>query len=114
MLRFSDRCYSLFTWGKEDKLKVNYSMTESSQNAKVSFLFGKTLADKATLSTSKSYNVQRDFIFDQNVFAQLKNAQSITIAYDGINPHAPAYCYLKPYYLDVNKSYFQQLADGEI
>ena len=81
--------------GKEDKLKVNYNMTESSQDAKISFLFGKTLSDKATLSTSKSFNVQRDFIFDQNVFAQLKNQQSITIAYDGINPHPPAYCYLE-------------------
>jgi len=44
----------------------------------------------------------------------LKNQQSITIAYDGINPHPPAYCYLKPYHRDPNKSYFQQLADGEI
>jgi hypothetical protein len=100
--------------GKEDKLKVSYHMSESSQNAKVSFLFGKTLSDKATLSTSKSYNVQRDFIFDQNVFAQLKNQQSITLAFDGVNPLSPCYCYLKPYYLDPNKSYFRQLEDGEI
>ncbi len=100
--------------GKEDKLKVNYNMTESSQDAKISFLFGKTLSDKATLSTSKSFNVQRDFIFDQNIFAELKNQQSITIAYDGVNPHPPAYCYLKPSHRDPNKSYFQQLKDGEI
>jgi hypothetical protein len=89
-------------------------MSESSQNAKVSFLFGKTLSDKATLSTSKSYNVQRDFIFDQNVFAQLKNQQSIILAFDGVNPLPPCYCYLKPYYRDPNKSYFRQLEDGEI
>ncbi|MEW5980453.1 MAG: TraM recognition domain-containing protein, partial [Acidobacteriota bacterium] len=100
--------------GKEDKLKVHYNMTESSQDAKISFLFGKTLSNKATLSTSKSFNVQRDFLFDQNVFAQLKNQQSITLAYDGTNPHPPAYCYLKPYYLDPNRSYFQQLQDGAI
>jgi len=24
------------------------------------------------------------------------------------------FCYLKPYYNDVNKSYFRQLADGEL
>ena len=100
--------------GKEDKLKVNYNMTESSQDAKISFLFGKTLSDKATLSTSKSFNVQRDFIFDQNIFAELKNQQSITIAYDGVNPHPPAYCYLKPAHRNPNKSYFRQLEDGEI
>jgi hypothetical protein len=26
----------------------------------------------------------------------------------------PMLCYLKPYYNDVNKSYFRQLADGEL
>jgi hypothetical protein len=100
--------------GKEDKLKINYNLSESSQNAKVSFLFGRPMADKSSLSTSKSYTVHRDFTFDQNVFSQLKNGQTIVIAYDGINPLPPCFCHLKPYYLPVNKSYFRQLADGEI
>jgi hypothetical protein len=26
----------------------------------------------------------------------------------------PTFCYLKPYYNDPNKSYFQQLAEGEL
>jgi hypothetical protein len=26
----------------------------------------------------------------------------------------PMYCYLKPYLNDVNKSYFRQLADGQL
>jgi hypothetical protein len=47
-------------------------------------------------------------------FTELRNAQSITVAYDGINPMAPMFCYLKPYYNDPNKSYFRQLADGEL
>jgi type IV secretory pathway TraG/TraD family ATPase VirD4 len=100
--------------GKEDKLKINYNLSESSQNAKVSFLFGRPMADKSSLSTSKSYTVHRDFTFDQNVFIQLKNGQAIVIAYDGINPLPPCFCYPKPYYLPVNKSYFRQLADREI
>ena len=42
------------------------------------------------------------------------NAQAIIIAYDGLNPMPPMFCYLKPYYNDPNKSYFQQLAEGAL
>jgi hypothetical protein len=44
----------------------------------------------------------------------MRNAQSVTIAYDGTNPMPPTFCYLKPYYNDVNKSYFRQLADDRL
>jgi hypothetical protein len=45
-------------------------------------------------------------------FTELKNSQAIVIAYDGFNPQPPTFCYLKPYYNDPNKSYFEQLAEG--
>ena len=45
---------------------------------------------------------------------ELRNAQSVAIAYDGLNPIPPMFCYLKPYYNDPNKSYFQQLEEGEL
>ena len=44
-------------------------------------------------------------------FKKLRNAQSITLAYDGLDAYPPMLCYLKPYFNDVNKSYFQQLAE---
>jgi hypothetical protein len=44
----------------------------------------------------------------------MKNAQSVTLAYDGVNPLPPTFMYLKPYFNDVNKSYFRQLTDGEL
>jgi len=47
-------------------------------------------------------------------FTELKNAQTVTLAYDGFNPHPPTLMYLKPYFLDVNKRYFDQLKDGEL
>jgi hypothetical protein len=47
-------------------------------------------------------------------FMELRNAQSITFAYDGLNPIPPMYCYLKPYYNDLNESYFVQLAKGQL
>jgi hypothetical protein len=110
---FSAKCASELC-GREEQLKLNYSLSENGQDAGVSVLTGRAAAHKATLSTSKGYNVQRDFLFEPKVFSELRNAQAIVLAYDGLNPHPPTYCYLKPYYLDPNRSYFEQLAQGEI
>ena len=100
--------------GREDQLKVSYNISESGHDARVSWLTGKPVSDKANISASKSYHSQIDFRFDTKVFSELKNAQSITIAYDGFNPMPPTFCYLKPYFNDPNKSYFRQVADGEL
>jgi hypothetical protein len=100
--------------GKEEQLKLNYSPSEHGQDAGVSMLTGQATAHRATVGTSKGYNLQRDFIFEPKIFTELKNAQSVVLAYDGLNPWPPSYCYLKPYYLDPNTSYFEQLAQGEL
>ena len=110
---FSAKCASEMC-GKEEQLKLHYSFSENGQDAGVSVLTGRAAAHRATLSASKGYNVQRDFVFEPKVFSELKNAQAIVLAYDGLNPHPPTYCYLKPYYLDPNRSYFAQAAAGEI
>jgi hypothetical protein len=100
--------------GQEDKWRVNYNISESGHDSRVSYLTGKPLADKAHISTSKTYSQQRDYRFDRKTFTELRNAQSITLAYDGMDPLPPTFCYLKPYFNDVNKSYFQQLAEGRL
>jgi hypothetical protein len=100
--------------GKEEQLKPNYTISETGQDAGVSMLTGRALAHRATLTATKGYTVQRDFTFEPKVFSELKNAQAIVLAYDGFNPHPPSFCYLKPYYLDQNSSYFEQLAKGAI
>jgi TraM recognition site of TraD and TraG len=100
--------------GREDKLKVSYNLSESGHDARISLLTGKALSHKANITASKSYNTHSDFRFDMKTFTELRNAQSVTIAYDGTNPIPPMFCYLKPYYNDPNKSYFRQLADGEL
>jgi TraM recognition site of TraD and TraG len=100
--------------GKEDILKVSYNISESGHDANVSFFTGKSLSNRANVTTSKSYNTHCDFRFDMKTFTELRNAQSVTIAYDGLNPLPPMFCYLKPYYNDVNRSYFEQLARGEL
>jgi hypothetical protein len=100
--------------GKEEQLKLNYSISENGQDAKVSMLTGRTMAQRSTVSASKSYNVQRDFVFEPKIFSELKNAESIVLAYDGVNPLPPSVCYLKPHYLNPNDNYFEQLAKGEL
>src|SRR5207249_5796812 len=100
--------------GREDQLKVSYSLSESGHDTKVSWLTGKALSHKANLIASKSYNTQSDYRFDMKTFMELRNAQSVVIAYDGINPKPPMFCYLKPYYNNPNESYFVQLAKGTL
>ncbi|HYI96937.1 MAG TPA: hypothetical protein VEX68_25565, partial [Bryobacteraceae bacterium] len=94
---------------KEEQFKLNYTLSESGQDAKVSMFTGRTIAQKSSVTASKSYNLQRDFVFEPKIFGELKNAQSIVLAYDGVNPMPPTFCYLKPYYLDTALNYFQQL-----
>ena len=100
--------------GKEDQWKVNYNISESGHDARVSLWTGQAIAHKANVTTSKSYNTQSDFRFDFKTFTELKNAQCVILAYDGLNPLPPTFMYLKPYFNDTNKSYFRQLADGEL
>jgi TraM recognition site of TraD and TraG len=100
--------------GREEQLKEHFTISETGQDARVSVLTGRTTTHKASVSATKSYNVLRDVVFEPKVIAELKNAQSIVLAYDGLNPIPPTYCYLKPYYLDPNSTYFEQLERGEI
>jgi len=100
--------------GREDRLKVSYNLSESGHDARVSLLTGNAVSHRANITASKSYNTQTDYRFDMKTFTELCNAQSVTIAYDGLNPLPPTFCYLKPYYNDPNKSYFRQLAEGEL
>jgi hypothetical protein len=100
--------------GKEDMLRPSYSISENGQDARVSILTGRATAHRATLSTSKSYNTQTLPTFETKIFAELKNAQAIVLAYDGLNPLPPTFCYLKPYYLDPEVSYFDHFAAGRI
>jgi hypothetical protein len=100
--------------GKEDQLKVSYNLSESGHDAQISLLSGKAISHKANLTASKSYYPHSDYRFDMKTFTELKNAQAIVIAYDGTNPMPPSFCYLKPYFNDPNKSYFKQLASGEL
>jgi TraM recognition site of TraD and TraG len=98
--------------GREDRLKVSYNLSESGHDARVSLLTGNALSHRANITASKSYHTQADYRFDMKTFTELRNAQSVVVGYDGLNPIPPTFCYLKPYYNDPNQSYFEQLAEG--
>ena len=100
--------------GRRDQLKAHYSVSESGRDAHISLLTGRPTSGQQSLSASKSYAPHHEYIFAPRVFTQLQNAQSIVLPYDGINPHPAQYCYLKPHYLDVERSYFDQLEAGEL
>ena len=98
--------------GREDRLKVSYNLSESGHDARVSLFTGNALSHRANITASKSYHTQADYRFDMKTFTELRNAQSIVVGYDGLNPIPPSFCYLKPYYNDPDKSYFEQSAEG--
>lgn len=72
--------------GKEDQLRIGYNLSETGHDTHVSFLTGKAQSNKVNLTTSKTYYQQNDCRFDMKTFTELRNAQSVTIAYDGLNP----------------------------
>jgi hypothetical protein len=100
--------------GRAERLKAGYTLTEAGQDARVSLLTARPAAHRATVSATKTYSLQLDYVFQPKAFAELQNAQAIVLAYDGTNPLPPTLCYLKPHYLDVQTSYFDHLAAGRL
>jgi hypothetical protein len=100
--------------GKVERLKPGYTITEAGQDARVSMLTGRPAAHKTTVSAAKTYNLAFEYVFQPKVFAELQNGQAIVLPYDGLNPWPPTFCYLKPHYLDVQTSYFDHVAAGEL
>ena len=100
--------------GRADRLKARYTLAEGSQGAHVSLLTGRAVAARQTLTASKTYMFEADYVFTPRVFTELQHAQAVILPYDGLNPLPPQYCYLKPHYLDVQTSYFDHAAKGAL
>lgn len=94
--------------GKADRTRISYTVSESSNNANVGWLSGRTSSTKGSVSASKQYQKHKEPLFEEKVFFDLKNAQSIVAAFDGVSPLPPTYCYLKPDFLPVTMSWFEQ------
>jgi hypothetical protein len=94
--------------GKADRTRISYTVSESSTNANVGWLSGRTSSSKGSVSASKQYQKHKELLFEEKFFFDLKNAQSIVAAFDGVSPLPPTYCYLKPDFLPVTMSWFEQ------
>jgi hypothetical protein len=100
--------------GRSYQTRPEYTISEAGQDTTVSLLTGRAGAPKATITTTKHYSLRLDYTFQPATFAGLRNAQAIVVAYDGLNPLPPTYCYLKPHYLDTQTSYFDHAARGAL
>ena len=94
--------------GRTDRTHISYTVSESSSNANVGWLSGRTSSSKGSVSASKQYQKRREPLFDENAFYDLRNAQAIVIVFNGIRPLPPTYCYLKPDFLPVTMNWFDQ------
>jgi hypothetical protein len=94
--------------GKEDRTRISYTVSETSTNANVGWLSGRTSSSKGSVSASKQYQKSKEPLFEEKVFFDLKNAQSVVVAFDGISPQPPTYCYLKPDFLPITMNWFDQ------
>ena len=94
--------------GRIDRTHISYTVSESSNNANVGWLSGRTSASRGSVSASKQYQKRREPLFDENAFYDLSNAQAIVVAFNGTRPLPPTYCYLKPDFLPVAMSWFDQ------
>ncbi|MEI9978217.1 MAG: TraM recognition domain-containing protein [Edaphobacter sp.] len=94
--------------GKADRTRISYTVSESSSNANVGWLSGRTSSSKGSVSASKQYQRHREPLFEEKAFFELKNAQAIVAAFDGVSPLPPTYCYLKPDFLPASMTWFEQ------
>jgi hypothetical protein len=94
--------------GKADKTRISYTVSESSTNANVGWLSGRTSSSRGSVSASKQYQRHKEAVFEEKAFFDLKSAQSVVTAFDGISPLPPTYCYLKPDFLPIDMTWFEQ------
>ena len=94
--------------GKVDKTKISYTVAESSNNAQVGWLSGRTSSNKGSVSASKHYQKSKEPLFEERAFLELKNAQAIAVVFDGIHPLPATYCYLKPDFMPLQMTWFEQ------
>ncbi|MGC8551116.1 MAG: type IV secretory system conjugative DNA transfer family protein [Acidobacteriaceae bacterium] len=94
--------------GKADRTRISYTVSESSTNANVGWLSGRTSSSRGSVSASKQYQKHKEPLFEEKLFFDLKNAQAVVVAFDGIAPLPPTYCYLKPDFLPVTMTWFEQ------
>jgi type IV secretory pathway TraG/TraD family ATPase VirD4 len=99
--------------GKTDKLKMSVNVSESSQDANVSLLSGKTVGDKSSVSQAITYTTQKEYVFEPHEVIQLKNATAVAVIFDGQQTHAQS-LFTVPYFTSRTKTWHQKWEDGDL
>jgi type IV secretory pathway TraG/TraD family ATPase VirD4 len=99
--------------GRMDKIKTNYNISESAQDATVSQLTGHTVGNKSSMSHAISYSTQKEHVFEPHEIIQLPNAVAVAMIYDGEQARSQA-LFTIPYYTSKQKTWHEKQAAGEI
>jgi hypothetical protein len=94
--------------GRTDELIPSYAITESGNDARISAVSGKLVSDKSGVTLNTNYGTQKLPTFETKVFAELPNAVAIAFVYDGTDSHPPQLLYLKPWFEDLQLTWFEQ------
>ncbi|MDE0166734.1 MAG: TraM recognition domain-containing protein [Bryobacterales bacterium] len=100
--------------GQVEVLKTAYSFNESTPKAGISLFSGAPGGGKSSLGVSKSFQDRMEPLFRPKAFAELDTGQAIVLPYDGKKNLSARRCYLKPFYLPRDLSYWRQQEKGMI
>ena len=98
--------------GQVEVLKTAYSFNESTPKAGISLFSGAPGGGKSSLGVSKSFHDRMEPLFRPKTFAELDTGQAIVLPYDGKKNLSARRCYLKPWYLPRDLSYWRQREKG--
>ena len=98
--------------GQVEVLKTAYSFNESTPKAGISLFSGAPGGGKSSMGVSKSFQDRMEPLFRPKAFAELDTGQAIVLPFDGNKNQSARRCYLKPWYLPRNLSYWRQRDKG--
>ena len=98
--------------GQVEVLKTAYSFNESTPKAGISLFSGAPGGGKSSMGVSKSFQDRMEPLFRPKAFSELDTGQAIVLPYDGKKNQSARRCYLKPFYLPRDLSYFRQKEKG--
>jgi hypothetical protein len=103
-------------FGKEDKEKVSRSISENSGDAKKSWIMGRLVSHKASVSESININISKDHIFESKMFTQdLPDHVGVCYLSIGDKIIPPTVVHFVPYYSELFKNAFEKfMVKGEV
>lgn len=100
--------------GKVERLKPSYALTEAGQQARVSRSPAAPRRRRAPSRRPRPTAPRSTTCSSRRCSLNSRTPRPSSCRTDGLNPHPPTYCYLKPHWLDPQVSYFDHLADGRL